>query len=190
MSMSITEAILAAVSSSLIAQLADLADAITGPESPKRVLEDGAKVISLIESWGKASEQIQKISDTALRDKAQQRLDGILRMATEGEERYKLLLEQRRERVFWLLANLRLARLGGLQKRVWAFGFYVSLVLFVQSFRMYVAHPGMINPWTLALFGVPTVGCWLAGSPRKSNTRPSTTQEEKMVENPISSPVP
>jgi len=188
--MSITEAVLAALSSSLVAQLADLADAITGPESPKRVIEDGAKVISLMESWGKASEQIQKIPDTALRDKAQQRLDSILRMATEGEEKYQLLLEQRRDRVFRLLASLRLARLGSLQKRFWAFGFYVSLVLLVQTFRVYLAHPGMINPWTLALFGVATLGSWLGSWPRKRITTQSTTPEQKIAPETISLSIP
>ena len=100
-----------------------------------------------------------------LRDEAQEKINQAFQRLVENQARYAEMRRIRRERLFQMLAHLRIAGVQGWARRTAAFLFYVFGILAVQSMRMSKWEK---NEWFTPVLVVSAVLFWVLSWPRKN----------------------
>jgi hypothetical protein len=161
------KAVLTALAAAAVAQTTSLFETLTDPNSPKKVLDEGQKTITLVDSWAKASEQLQRLPASAVKDAAQERLDEMIRTLSERQLRYSRIRDEQRNQLLHFLAHVRLVRPEGWVKGLSAFLCYLFVILFLQSIHIYVRGDIEFNWRVIPLFAALAGFFWLLSSPNK-----------------------
>jgi hypothetical protein len=166
----VIKAVLAALATAVVAQFSSVFEVLTDPNSPTKLLDDGQKTIGLIGSWATASEQLRQMSPSPLRDVLQETINQTVVSLNDRMARFAEMREARRTQFFRFLGFLRLVGQEGTIKRISAFIFYVSVILLVQSIRLWFSSRWNINPWTILIFAGVVTTSWLLSWPKEKAT--------------------
>jgi hypothetical protein len=170
------KALLTALGASLAARLSAAFEVLTDPTSPRKTLEDAKQSLSVIDSWTKVMDQLNRLPPGATRDQLQVRLEGLLHQVSESQQQCVAESLDKRDRVLRLLSLLRLRAPQSFRKGVLAFLFYLSVILTGQSIHLYLTGTSL-NPILIVILAVVSALLWAVSgsglSPRSSVMGPS-----------------
>ena len=159
------KAVLISLAPAAIAQINNRLEILTDPNSPAKLIEEGQKIIQLVDAWAKASEQLQPMPVSPLREMAQEEIDEIIQNLIEHQPRYIAARTIRRNQLFHLLAWLRLYGQRGWIGWLTSFLFYMAVIMTIQSVRLYLTSSWGINPGAIAVFATMAIIFWLLSWP-------------------------
>jgi hypothetical protein len=158
------KALLTALGAALAARLSAVFELLTDPASPRKALDDAKQSLSLIDSWTKVMDQLNRLPASPSRDQLQAKLQGLLEQLNESQQRCLTESFTKREKLLKLLGLLRMRAPQNFAKGALSFCFYLSVILTVQSIHLYLT--GMpLAPALIPILAVLSAMLWAFSAP-------------------------
>jgi hypothetical protein len=181
----ILKALLTGVATTIVSRLSGIFEALSDPNSPRRILDEAKETLANMDAAGKVMVQLNQLPQSPHRDAMQAKLDALVQSMEKSQQRCSDELLEKRSKILRVLSLMRLNKPQSLTKGILSFLFYTCLVLTLQSVHLYfkgVQFNGLLI-WILSAI---SLVLWIVSGSKISLVRANKAPEP--TKNPVPTP--